>query len=149
MGRARWNRIHRDQRDLRPRRRRRQFHPLDIEPGEIVTIDPTGLRSIRVPVEQSRRAMCSFEFIYFARPNSVMGGRLLLRSRRGISLGVGPEAPADADVVITLPNSGTPAAIGFAEESGIPFAEGMIKSRYITRTFIQPSAAAARAGATG
>ncbi len=111
----------------------------DIEPGEIVTIDPTGLRSIRVPVEQSRRAMCSFEFIYFARPDSVMGGQSLYEARRQMGRELAREAPADADVVITLPDSGTPAAIGFAEESGIPFAEGMIKSRYITRTFIQPS----------
>ncbi len=111
----------------------------DIEPGEIVTIDPSGLRSIRVPVEQSRRAMCSFEFIYFARPDSVMGGQSLYEARRQMGRELAREAPVDADVVITLPDSGTPAAIGFAEETGIPFAEGMIKSRYITRTFIQPS----------
>jgi amidophosphoribosyltransferase len=111
----------------------------EIEPGEIVTIDTSGIRSMRIPVEQSRRAMCSFEFIYFARPDSVMGGQSLYEARRQMGRELAREAPVDADVVITLPDSGTPAAIGFAEESGIPFAEGMIKSRYITRTFIQPS----------
>jgi len=111
----------------------------EIEPGEIVTIDSAGMRSTRVPSEQPKRAMCSFEFIYFARPDSVMQGRSLYEARRQMGRELAREAPVDADVVITLPDSGTPAAIGFAEESGIPFEEGMIKSRYITRTFIQPS----------
>ena len=83
--------------------------------------------------------MCSFEFIYFARPDSEMQGRSLYEARRQMGRELAREAPVDADVVITLPDSGTPAAIGFAEETGIHFEEGMIKSRYITRTFIQPS----------
>jgi amidophosphoribosyltransferase len=83
--------------------------------------------------------MCSFEFIYFARPDSVMQGRSLYEARRQMGRELAREAPVDADVVITLPDSGTPAAIGFAEETGVHFEEGMIKSRYITRTFIQPS----------
>ena len=111
----------------------------EIDPGEIVTIDASGMRSSRIPADASKRAMCSFEFIYFARPDSVMQGRSLYEARRQMGRELAREAPVDADVVITLPDSGTPAAIGFAEETGVHFEEGMIKSRYITRTFIQPS----------
>ena len=112
---------------------------LDIEPGEIVSIDAAGMRSTRIRRTQTRRAMCSFEFIYFARPDSVMGETSLYESRGNMGRELAREAPADADIVITVPDSATPAAIGYANESGIPFVEGMIKSRYITRTFIQPS----------
>ncbi|HKR98762.1 MAG TPA: amidophosphoribosyltransferase, partial [Candidatus Dormibacteraeota bacterium] len=111
----------------------------EIEPAEIVTVHADGLRSNRIPHTTGHRAMCSFEFIYFARPDSVMMGKSLYEARRAMGQQLAREAPADADIVITLPDSGTPAAIGFAEESSIPFAEGMIKSRYITRTFIQPT----------
>jgi amidophosphoribosyltransferase len=111
----------------------------EIEPGEIVTVDRHGMRSTKIPHTATRRAMCSFEFIYFARPDSVMMGKSLYESRRSMGRELARESPADGDIVITLPDSGTPAAIGFAEESGVPFAEGMIKSRYITRTFIQPT----------
>jgi amidophosphoribosyltransferase len=111
----------------------------EVEPGEIVTVDAAGMRSSKIPHTATRRAMCSFEFIYFARPDSVMMGRSLYEARREMGRQLAREAPADGDIVITLPDSGTPAAIGFAEESGVPFAEGMIKSRYITRTFIQPT----------
>ena len=83
--------------------------------------------------------MCSFEFIYFARPDSVLMGQSLYESRRAMGRELAAESPADGDIVITLPDSGTPAAVGFAEAAGIPFVEGMIKSRYITRTFIQPT----------
>ncbi len=118
----------------------------EIEPGEIITIDASGIRSTRIPSERSKRAMCSFELIYFARPDSVMQGRSLYEARRQMGRELARESPVQADVVITLPDSGTPAAIGFAEESGIPFVEGMIKSRYITRTFIQPSQRLREAG---
>jgi amidophosphoribosyltransferase len=111
----------------------------EIQPGEIVTVHADGLRSTRIPHAVSRRAMCSFEFIYFARPDSVMMGMSLYEARRQMGRELARESPVDADIVITLPDSGTPAAIGFAEEAGIAFAEGMIKSRYITRTFIQPT----------
>ncbi|MBV9099596.1 MAG: amidophosphoribosyltransferase [Candidatus Dormibacteraeota bacterium] len=111
----------------------------EIEPGEIVTVDAQGMRSTRIPHTATRRAMCSFEFIYFARPDSVMMGESLYEARRAMGRELARESPADGDIVITLPDSGTPAAIGFAEESGVAFAEGMIKSRYITRTFIQPT----------
>ena len=94
----------------------------------------------------AHRAMCSFEFIYFARPDSVMMGKSLYKSRRQMGRELAREAPADGDIVITLPDSGTPAAIGYAEQAGLPFAEGMIKSRYITRTFIQPTQRLREAG---
>lgn len=109
----------------------------EVEPGEIVTIDHEGLRSHRFG-EQRKPAMCSFEFIYFARPDSVIQGRSLYEVRQAMGRRLAEESGVDADVVIPVPDSGTPAAIGFAERSGIPFAEGMIKSRYINRTFIQP-----------
>ena len=118
----------------------------DVEPGEIVTIDGDGLRSATIPRAAGRAAMCSFEFIYFARPDSVMMGRSLYEARVRMGRELAREAPADADIVIALPDSGTPAAIGYAEESGIPFVEGMIKSRYITRTFIQPNQRLREAG---
>jgi amidophosphoribosyltransferase len=111
----------------------------EIEPGEIVTVDREGMRSVKVPKTATGRAMCSFEFIYFARPDSVMMGQSLYEARRQMGRELAREAPAEGDIVITLPDSGTPAAIGFAEEAALPFAEGMIKSRYITRTFIQPT----------
>src|SRR5579862_2501961 len=111
----------------------------EVEPGEIVSVDESGMRSTRIPHSATRRAMCSFEFIYFARPDSVMMGESLYEARRRMGRELARESPADGDLVITLPDSGTPAAVGFADESGLPFAEGMIKSRYITRTFIQPT----------
>jgi amidophosphoribosyltransferase len=116
----------------------------EIEPGEIVSINAGGVRSSRLAGNNlgrpaGQRAMCSFEFIYFARPDSVLMGQSLYESRRAMGRELASESPADGDIVITLPDSGTPAAIGFAEAAGIPFVEGMIKSRYITRTFIQPT----------
>jgi amidophosphoribosyltransferase len=118
----------------------------EIEPGEIVTVDASGMRSTKIQRTAAHRAMCSFEFIYFARPDSVMMGKSLYESRRQMGRELAREAPADGDIVITLPDSGTPAAIGYAEQSGLPFAEGMIKSRYITRTFIQPTQRLREAG---
>ncbi len=109
----------------------------EVRPGEIVTLDARGLRSFRFGQPRTP-AMCSFEFIYFARPDSVIQDRSLYEARRSMGQRLADEAPVVADIVIPLPDSGTPAAIGFAERSGIPFVEGMIKSRYITRTFIQP-----------
>jgi len=118
----------------------------EVEPGEIVVIDEKGLRSKRIPRIVPRHAMCSFEFIYFARPDSVMKGRQLYEARVNMGRELAGEAPAEADIVISLPDSGTPAAVGYAEASGIPFVEGMIKSRYITRTFIQPNQRLREAG---
>jgi len=111
----------------------------EIEPGEIVTIDFFGLRSEKLPAAGKNRAMCSFEFIYFARPDSEMMGRSLYEARVSMGRELARESPCDADIITPLPDSGTPAAHGFAAEAALPFVEGMIKSRYITRTFIQPS----------
>ncbi|MEA2647330.1 MAG: amidophosphoribosyltransferase [Chloroflexota bacterium] len=117
----------------------------DIEPGEVVVIDKDGVHSFMAQISL-RKAACMFEFIYFARPDSQMMGKNLYEARRRMGQELARQRPTDADVVISLPDSGTPAAHGFAEESGIPFREGLIKSRYITRTFIQPSQSLREAG---
>ena len=87
-----------------------------------------------------------FEFIYFARPDSRLQGHSLYEARRNMGRELAREAPAQGDIVISLPDSGTPAAVGYAEASGIPYSEGLIKSRYITRTFIQPNERLRNAG---
>ena len=111
----------------------------EIEPGEIVIADERhGLRSERVELEGARPALCIFEFIYFARPDSVMYGRTLHQARQDMGRHLALEAPVEADLVIPVPDTGMPAAIGYANASGIPYAEGLIKNRYVHRTFIQP-----------
>jgi amidophosphoribosyltransferase len=109
----------------------------EIEPGEIVTIGAEGLTSYS-DVPRVDQAMCVFEYIYFARPDSVINSIPLYTARQSMGRELAREHPADADIVIGVPDSATPAAIGFALESGIPFTEGLIKNRYIGRTFIQP-----------
>lgn len=117
----------------------------EIEPGEIVRIDQTGYEIVQgVPAE--KKAFCTFEQIYFARPDSILGGRLVHRVRQALGRKLAREAPADADIVVPVPDSGTPHAIGFAQESGIDYSEGLIKSRYIGRTFIQPTDRLRKAG---
>lgn len=108
----------------------------EVEPGEIVEIYNDTITSHRVM--QPNPAMCLLEFIYFARPDSIMTGQRihLLRQRMGAELA--KEQPVDADIVVGLPDSATPGAIGYAAESGIPYTEGLVKNRYIGRTFIQP-----------
>ncbi|MCS7246046.1 MAG: amidophosphoribosyltransferase [Thermomicrobium sp.] len=110
----------------------------EIEPGEIVVIDREGVAAYPDPVPRPEHAMCVFEFIYFARPDSaIMGQRLhVVRQRMGAELW--REHPADADLIVPLPDSAVPAAIGYSLASGIPYAEALIKNRYIGRTFIQP-----------
>ena len=111
----------------------------EIQPGEIVIADQRhGLRSERVELEGARPALCIFEFIYFARPDSVMAGRTLHVARQEMGRHLALEAPVEADLVIPVPDTGMPAAIGYANASGIPYGEGLIKNRYIHRTFIQP-----------
>ena len=117
----------------------------DVEPGEVVIINKDGLQSFMAQISL-RKAACMFEFIYFARPDSNMMGKNLYKARRRMGRELARQLPTEADVVISLPDSGTPAAHGYAEESGIPFREGLIKSRYITRTFIQPSQSLREAG---
>ena len=109
----------------------------EIEPGEIVVIDRHGLRSYP-PVDRRRHATCLFELIYFARPDSLLQGQRLHLVRQRMGEELAREAPAEADLVVPLPDSAVPAAIGYARASGIPYAEGLIKNRYIGRTFIQP-----------
>jgi amidophosphoribosyltransferase len=109
----------------------------EVEPGEVVVVDREGLCEAQA-VPPERPAMCLFEFIYLARPDSHIYGRSLHEARRRMGHQLAAEHPVDAHIVIPVPDTGFPAAIGFAEASGIPFGEGLIKSRYIGRTFIEP-----------
>lgn len=117
----------------------------EIEPGEILFINRDGLESVfykEEPAEpQSRPALCVFEFIYLARPDSQLLGENIHHARRRMGEELARQSPVEADIVIGVPDSGTPAAIGYASASGIPFQEGLIKNRYIQRTFIQPDQA--------
>ena len=112
----------------------------EIEPGEVVVIDGGGLRSTVWPgiSEERPRALCVFELIYFSRPDSVMDGQLVHSKRQQMGAELAREHPVDADLVIGIPDSSTAAAVGYALESGIPFSEGLIKNRYVGRTFIEP-----------
>ncbi|HEU0194750.1 MAG TPA: amidophosphoribosyltransferase [Gaiellales bacterium] len=112
----------------------------ELEPGELVVIDERGPRYRRAG-EHRPGSLCIFEFIYFARPDSVMQGEALHDVRRRMGERLALEAPVEADVVIPVPDSGTPAAVGYAQASGIPFGEGLVKNRYVGRTFIQPDQA--------
>ena len=112
----------------------------DVEPGEVVTIVPGAIRS-RMAVESDRSAFCVFEYIYFARPDSRMNGTVLQAARGRMGEILAREAPADADLVISVPDSGTPAARGYARASGLPQDDGFVKNRYVARTFIQPGQA--------
>jgi len=109
----------------------------EIEPGELIVVDAKGLRSTRIATP-GRPAMCIFEFIYFARPDSYIYGTLIHEARRRMGQKLARTYPVEADLVIPVPDTGWPAAIGFAEQSGIPFGQALIKNRYIARTFIQP-----------
>ncbi len=109
----------------------------ELAPGEMVIIDKDGMRFVQ-GVPATKKAMCLFEFIYFARPDSRMYGQLLYTARERMGAELAREHPADADIVVPVPDSGIPAALGFSKISGIPYREGMIKSRYIHRTFISP-----------
>jgi amidophosphoribosyltransferase len=119
------------------------FSPVDgvidreLEPGEMVIIDGDGMRYAQ-GAPSPRKSMCMFEFIYFARPDSTMYGTLLYSARERMGAELAGEHPIEADVVVPVPDSGIPAALGYSEASGIPYREGMVKSRYIHRTFIAP-----------
>lgn len=110
----------------------------DVEPGEIVVIDENGIESIKTHCGQEH-TMCVFEFVYFARPDSVIQGASVHNARLRAGHFLAKEHPVDADVVIGCPDSGLDAALGFSQESGIPYGVGFIKNRYIGRTFIQPT----------
>ena len=109
----------------------------EIEPGEAIVIDDEGLHAVQ-GVEKRRDALCVFEYIYFARPDSVIRDKLLHPMRMNMGRELARQAPVDADIVIGVPDSATAAAIGYANESGIPYTEGLVKNRYVGRTFIRP-----------
>jgi amidophosphoribosyltransferase len=109
----------------------------DVRPGEVVWIDEDGLHAAQ-GVPAGRSALCIFEHVYFARPDSRVGGVEVHGARVRMGERLAHEAPVEADLVIGIPDSGTPAAIGFSKASGIPFNEALIKNRYVARTFIQP-----------
>ncbi len=117
----------------------------EVEPGEIVFINADGVESVHLkadaPEIKERPALCVFEFIYLARPDSYLMDQNVHKTRRSMGRMLAEQSPVEADVVIGVPDSGTPAAIGYAAGSGIPFQEGLIKNRYIARTFIQPDQA--------
>jgi amidophosphoribosyltransferase len=110
----------------------------DVQRGEILIIDENGPRSIMMDTTDARKALCIFEYIYFARPDSVMDDTLVYLARERMGAQLAKEFPADADLVMPVPDSATPAAVGYARASGLPYREGLIKNRYIGRTFIQP-----------
>jgi amidophosphoribosyltransferase len=110
----------------------------DVEPGEIVIVDADGLHSVK-PFTRKAERFCVFEYIYFARPDSVMEGRSVYAARKRIGQELARESPVDADVVVPVPDSGVPAAIGYSQEAGIPFELGIIRNHYVGRTFIEPT----------
>jgi len=113
-------------------------HVRDIEPGEMIVIDGSGARSSHPFGRQSSR-FCVFEYVYFARPDSVVGGRNVYEVRKRIGRELAAEQPADADLVVPVPDSGNAAAIGYAQGAGLPFELGIIRNHYVGRTFIQPT----------
>ncbi|MBN8484769.1 MAG: amidophosphoribosyltransferase [Sphingomonadales bacterium] len=111
----------------------------EVEPGEIVEVRQDGRITSHRPFGDVGARPCIFEHVYFSRPDSVMGGQSVYEVRKRIGMELAKESPAEADLVIPVPDSGVPAAIGYAQESGIPFELGIIRSHYVGRTFIQPS----------
>jgi amidophosphoribosyltransferase len=109
----------------------------EIEPGELIAIDENGLRSSKFA--EVKRAGCVFEYVYLARPDTAINGKNVYDARVQMGRTLAREYPVEADLVIPTPESGTPAAIGFSQESGIPFGHGLVKNAYVGRTFIQPS----------
>ncbi len=110
----------------------------DIEAGEVVVIQGGKIESLR-PFEKVSRRFCIFEYVYFARPDSFLDGHSVYNARKRIGMELAKESPADADIVVPVPDSGVPSAIGFAQESGLPYEMGIIRNHYVGRTFIQPT----------
>jgi amidophosphoribosyltransferase len=110
----------------------------DIAPGEMVVVTSEGIESL-FPFAAQKSRFCVFEYVYFARPDSSVEGRGVYETRKRIGAQLAREAPAAADLVVPVPDSGTPAAIGFAEAAGLPFDLGIIRNHYVGRTFIEPS----------
>ena len=111
----------------------------EVQPGEIVTLRGAELQRRQALAPAQRQARCTFEFVYFSRPDSVWSGRNVHHARERLGAELAAESPVDADVVIPVPDSSIPAAIGYARASGVPFNDGLIKNRYIGRTFIEPT----------
>jgi amidophosphoribosyltransferase len=109
----------------------------EVEPGEVVVINAAGMRSYK-DKRATKHGLCIFEYIYFARPDSMIAGRRLYSARQAMGARLAQEYPVDADLVIAVPDSATAAGIGYSQESGIPFIEGLLKNRYVGRTFIEP-----------
>jgi amidophosphoribosyltransferase len=109
----------------------------EVEPGELIVIDENGLRSMIFA--KPKRAGCVFEYVYLARPDTAINGKNVYDARVDMGKALAREFPVEADLVIPTPDSGTPAAIGFSQESGIPFGHGLVKNAYVGRTFIEPS----------
>jgi amidophosphoribosyltransferase len=110
----------------------------EVEAGEVIIIDRNGLRTATWSGGTGRRALCVFELIYFSRPDSIIGGQLVHSARQQLGAELAREHPVEADLVIGIPDSSTAAAVGYAQESGIPYSEGLVKNRYVGRTFIEP-----------
>jgi amidophosphoribosyltransferase len=109
----------------------------DVDPGEMIVVDSSGMRSLR-PLPRAPQRSCVFEYVYFARPDSKLGGHSVYDVRKKLGRTLALQHPIEADVVIPVPDSGVPAAIGFAHELGIPFEMGLMRSHYVGRTFIEP-----------
>ena len=118
----------------------------EVERGEVVVVDDDGLHSVQAVEAASPGALCIFEFFYLARPDTILSGIEVHGARVRMGARLAEEAPADVDLVLPIPDSGTPAAIGFSRALGIPFSEGLIKNRYVGRTFIQPDQELRRQG---
>ncbi|MCL5746430.1 MAG: amidophosphoribosyltransferase [Acidobacteria bacterium] len=112
----------------------------EVEPGEMVIVGPEGVTHERYAPEMPR-AQCVFEHVYFSRPDSIVFGRAVQESRENLGRLLARECPADADMVVPVPDSGVPAAVGYSDESGLPFAQALIRNHYVGRTFIEPSQA--------
>jgi amidophosphoribosyltransferase len=110
----------------------------EIAPGEMVVINGNGVQS-HFPFRPAKPRFCIFEHVYFSRPDSILGGRSVYETREAIGMELAKESPVDADIVCPVPDSGTPAAIGFARQSGIPYGMGIIRNQYVGRTFIEPT----------
>lgn len=109
----------------------------EIEPGELIAIDSNGVRSFKFA--DATPHGCAFEYLYLARPDTKIAGKSIIVARQAMGAALAKEFPVDADLVIATPESGTPAAIGYAQASGIPYAQGLVKNAYVGRTFIQPT----------
>ena len=119
----------------------------EIEPGEVIIIGEDGVNSIRLPVEPKRRFGCAFEFVYFARPDSVISGRSVYAVRKELGKKLAKRAPCqEASLVTGMPDSGTIASLGYAEESGVPYEQSVVRNRYVGRTFIEPTSRVRRLG---